>query len=106
MKVNMDAQRETIAASTADHILRIWRDFKVAQNKVLELLANNKAFCDFVDSLRADQVPRLDEIVIISLRNRTSRDVLAKLESGTLHHAINHLDGGAMQLAREPNSVD
>ena len=106
LKVNMDAQLETIADSTADHILRIWRDFKVAHNKVLELSANNKAFRDFVDSLRPDQVPRLDEIVVISLRNGTSQDVLAKLESGTLHQAINHLDGGAMQLARELNSVD
>ena len=106
IKQHMDGQLETIADSSADHILRIWRDFKVAHNKVLELSASHKPFQEFVDSLRPEQLPRLDEIVAITLRDGTVADVKTKLASGTLHRAITRLNDNGMQLARELSSVE
>lgn len=106
IKGHMNGQLETIADSSADHILRIWRDFKVAHNKVLELSASHKPFQEFVDSLRPEQLPRLDELVAITLRRGTLPDVKAKLASGTLHQAMTRLDDDGMQLARELSSIE
>lgn len=106
IKQHMDGQLEEIANSTADHILRIWRDFKIAHNKVLELSAEHKPFQEFVDSLRPAQLPRLDELVSITLRRGTESDVKTMLGKGSLHRAVTRLDDKGMQIAREIDSVE
>jgi hypothetical protein len=106
IKTQIARQLEVLADSTSDRIVDIWRDFKRAHLKVLELAERNTGFKEFVDSARPDQLPRLDEIVGMIAKQEGDQGVMARLANGTLQQAVNKLTPEGLRIARETQSID
>ncbi|MGI9422344.1 MAG: hypothetical protein ACR2PA_04065 [Hyphomicrobiaceae bacterium] len=106
IKEQISQQVEVLSDSTSDRIVDIWRDFKRTHVKVLELTDKNTKFKSFVDVVRPDHLPRLNEIVGLILKRDQETGVIERLNNGTLQRALNRLTGPGLQIARELNSVD
>src|SRR5436190_18763384 len=52
-----------IAEKTADRVLDIWLEFRRAHAKVVELADKQEVFKRFLETVKADDMPKLDEIV-------------------------------------------
>lgn len=102
----LDEQVRDIAVKTADRIVEIWREFRRAHAKVLELAEQNAAFKAFLDTARPEQLPRVDELVGLVAATEGDAGVLARLEDGTLHAAVNTLSDPGMQIARDTRSLE
>ena len=59
----ISAHLNEIGAATADHVVDIWRDFRSAHMQALDLAERNARFKSFLDSLKPQTLPRLDEAV-------------------------------------------
>ena len=95
-----------IAVATADRVLEIWREFKRGHAAVIDLAERNAAFRQYLDTLRPDDLPRLDEIVTIVLASESEAGVLNRLQNGTLSEAVTRLPPAAMEIARDKRSLD
>lgn len=95
-----------IGAATADRVIEIWRDFRSAHAEALGLAERNEKFKSFVDSLKPDALPRLDEVVALVLAAEGEAGLVRRLDDGTLGTAINTLPAPAMEIARETRSID
>ncbi len=102
----LNEQVRDIAATTADRIMDIWREFRRAHAKVLELAEQNAAFKDFIDVARPDQLARIDELVGLIVATEGDPGVLKRLQDGTLTSAVNTLNDPGMEIARDSRSVD
>src|SRR5690606_30180220 len=102
----LDQQVRDISVSTADRIVEIWREFRRAHAKVLELAEHNQPFKAFLDAASPEQLPRIDEVVGIVAAGEGDPGVLKRLEDGTLHDAVNRLTEPGMAIARDTRSVD
>ncbi len=97
---------DEIGAATADHVVDIWRDFRSAHAQALDLAERNPKFKAFLDSLKPQALPRLDEVVSLVLAAEGEAGLLRRLDDGTLNEAVNVLPAPAMEIARETRSVD
>ena len=95
-----------IGAKTADQVLEIWGQFRRAHAKVLDLAERNPPFRRFVESVKADGLGRLDEVVGLLLPAEGEAGVLKRLDDGTLNEAVNIMPAAAMEIARDTRSVD
>jgi hypothetical protein len=95
-----------IADNTAERVVQIWLDFRRAHAKVLELAERNADFKQLLDTLRPDDLPRLDEIVALVLASEGEPGVLRRLADGTLHRAVSALPPAALDIAREARSLE
>ncbi len=95
-----------IGAKTADRIVDIWRDFRRAHAKVLELAEKNEAFRRFVDNVRPENLPRLDEVVGLVLASEGEAAILKRLDDGTLHEAVERMAPVTMEIARDTRSLN
>lgn len=95
-----------IGANAAAHIIDIWQDFRLAHAKALELAESNDRFKDFLNGLKPEALPRLDEVVALVLPAEGVGGVLKRLTDGTLNEAINVMPAPAMDIARETRSID
>src|SRR5690606_28266239 len=59
----LEEQVRDISVSTADRVVEIWREFRRAHAKVLELAEQNPSFRAFLDAASPEQLPRIDELV-------------------------------------------
>jgi len=97
---------QEIGAATADRVIDIWRDFRSAHAQALGLAERNEKFKAFVDGLAPTTLPRLDEVVALTLASEGEAGLLRRLDDGTLATAINTLPPPAMDIARETRSID
>lgn len=97
---------DEIGAATADRVIEIWRDFRSAHAEALSLAERNPKFKAFVDSLPPGALPRLDEVVALTLAAEGEAGLLRRLDDGTLGTAVNTLPAPAMDIARETRSID
>lgn len=95
-----------IGTRAADRIIEIWREFRRAHAKVLDLAEQNAAFRSYLDSLKPESVPRLDEVVALVLASEGEGAVLQRLQNGTLHEAVTALPPEALLIARETRSLE
>jgi len=95
-----------LATKTADRIIDIWRDFRRAHAKVLELAESNSGFKAFIDAARPDQLAKIDELVGVISAGEGDSGVLKRLQDGTLNTAVNTLTDPGMEIVRETRSVD
>lgn len=95
-----------IADNTAERVVQIWLDFRRAHAKVLELAERDADFKQLLDTLRPDDLPRLDEIVALVLASEGEAGVLRRLSDGTLHRAVSALPPVALDIAREARSLE
>ena len=106
IKNQISLQMEALAEATSERIVDIWRDFRRAHAKVVELAASNPEFKRFLDLAEPNQLPRLDEIVSLIIKRSGDQGLTERLASGTLQRAVNTLSDEGMQIAREQGSVD
>ncbi len=97
---------DEIGAATADHVIDIWRDFRSAHAQALDLAERNPKFKAFLDSIKPQTLPRLDEVVSLVLAAEGEAGLVRRLGDGTLNEAVNVLPAPAMEIARETRSVD
>ncbi len=97
---------DEIGTATADAVVNIWRDFRSAHAQALDLAERNPKFKAFLDSLKPQALPRLDEVVSLVLAAEGEAGLLRRLDDGTLNEAVNVLPAPAMEIARETRSVD
>jgi hypothetical protein len=95
-----------ISAGTAARVVDIWIEFRRVHAKVLELAERNDAFKRFLDQLKGDDLPQLDEIIGLILASEGETGVLKRLEDGTLHQAVTALPGEALEIARASRSLE
>jgi hypothetical protein len=95
-----------IAEKTAQRVVEIWLEFRRAHAKVVELADRQEDFKRFLGSVKAGDLPRLDEIVGIVLASEGEAGVLKRLANGTLHRAVTSLPPAAMDIAREAGSLE
>lgn len=97
---------QEIGSATADRVIEIWRDFRSAHSEALGLAERNPKFKAFLDALSPSALPRLDEVVALTLASEGEPGLLRRLDDGTLNTAINTLPAPAMEIARETRSID
>lgn len=97
---------EDIARGTADQILAIWRTFKSAHTKALNLADRKPEFRRFLDGLRPGQLAKMDEIVSVVLESEGEPGILKRLSDGTLETAVNRLPDDALAIVRETRSLE
>jgi hypothetical protein len=95
-----------IAAKTAERVVEIWLDFRRAHAKVVELAGRQPDFQRFLDTVKADDMPRVDEIVDLVLAGEGEAGVARRLVDGTLHRAVTSLPAAALEIARESRSLE
>jgi hypothetical protein len=88
-----------IAAQTSERIVGIWKSFKSAHTKVLELAENDAAFREFVDTVGEGKLQRLDEVVALILPREGTNGVGKALRDGRLHTAVTQLGDTALTIA-------
>lgn len=95
-----------IAAKSADRVLEIWRSFRNAHQKALEIAAGSEGFRKFLDTVKPEQLSRLDEVVALVLAAEGEAGVLARLGDGTLNEAVRFLPESSMTIARDTRSLE
>lgn len=100
------AHLHEIAAKAADRVMEIWHGFRNAHQKALEIAAKNDAFRAFLDTVKPEQLARLDEVVALALAADGEAGVLRRLGDGTLNEAVRFLPEPAMTIARDTRSID
>jgi len=95
-----------IAAKTADRVVEIWRGFRNAHQKALEIAERNDGFRKFLDTVPPDRLARLDEIVALAYAEGGEKGLLRRLDDGTLNEAVRFMPEPAMTIARDTRSID
>lgn len=102
----INAHLHEIATKTADRVVEIWRTFRSAHQKALDIAEKNEGFRSFLDTVKPTQLARLDEVVGLVLASNGEAGVLKRLQDGTLNEAVRFLPEPAMTIARDTRSVD
>lgn len=100
------AHLNEIAAKAADRVVEIWRSFRNAHQKALDIAERDDGFRRFLDTIKPDQLARLDEVVALVLAKDGEPGVLKRLGDGTLGEAVRFLPEPAMTIARDTRSID
>jgi hypothetical protein len=95
-----------IAAKSAERIAGIWQDFRRAHARALSLAERNEGFREFLDTVKPDQLARLDEVTALIFNAGGEAGVLGALKTGSLNEAVRFLPEPAMTIARDMKSVD
>jgi hypothetical protein len=95
-----------IGSRTADRIIDIWREFRSAHAKVLELAERNAEFKAFVDNVAPANLARLDEIVALQLAAGDEARLLARVADGSLAEAVQKWPVGVLEIARDQRSLE
>ena len=106
MKEQISENLKDIASKTADRVVEVWLDFRRAHAKVLELADKSPPFKTFLESLKPEALPRLDEIVALILATEGEPGILKRLQDGTLNTAVNVMSPAAFEIAREKKSIE
>ncbi|MFN3746162.1 MAG: hypothetical protein ACK4TL_15790 [Hyphomicrobiaceae bacterium] len=95
-----------IAGTAADRVTEIWREFRRAHAKVLELAEKDDRFRQFLDTVTPAKLPRLDEVVALVLAGEGEPALTRRLNDGTLHRAIETMPAEAITIARDTRSLE
>ena len=88
MKEQIGENLKEIAAKTADRVIDVWQEFRRAHAKVLQLSDKEPEFKKFIEDLKPETLPRLDEIVSILSTSEGEAGVLKRLADGSLNVAV------------------
>ncbi|WP_072396487.1 hypothetical protein [Hyphomicrobium sp. CS1GBMeth3] len=102
----INAHLNEIAAKAAERVIEIWRSFQNAHQKALDLAQRDEAFRRFLDTVKPEQLARLDEVVALILAKDGEAGVLKRLGDGALNEAVRFLPEPAMMIARDTRSID
>lgn len=102
----INAHLHEIASKAADRVMEIWRGFRSAHQKALDIAEKDASFRTFLDSVKPEQLARLDEVVALVLASDGEAGVLKRLKDGSLNEAVRFLPEPAMTIARDTRSID
>lgn len=95
-----------IARNASDRIVDIWKEYRAAHALVLDLAERRPEFRGFLDRVRPDVLPRVDEVTALLLPAEGEAGVMRRLTDGTLDQAVNKLPEPAMEIARQTRSLE
>ena len=95
-----------IGKRTAERVIDIWREFRSAHAKVLELAERNQQFKGFVDTVSPSNLAQLDEIVALQLAAGDEARLLARVSDGSLAEAVQTWPAGVLEIARDRRSLE
>ena len=95
-----------ISSKTADRVVEIWLEFRRAHAKVVELADRVEVFKRFLDTVKSDDLAKLDEVVALVMASEGEAGIIRRLDNGTLHRAVSGLPTGAIEIARETQSLE
>lgn len=102
----IEAHVKEIGKRTADRVIDIWREFRSAHVKVLELAESNAEFKTFIDSIAPSNLARLDEIVALQLTSGGEARLLSRIADGSLAEAVQKWPPGVLEIARDRRSLE
>lgn len=102
----IQAHVQQIGQSAADRVISVWHEFRAAHLKALDLADRNENFRSFLDTLSADRLGRLDEVLSLVLADEGEPGVLKRLDNGTLNEAVSRIPDSAVQIARATRSLE
>lgn len=95
-----------IAAKSAERVIEVWHDYKRAHSKALELAEGNDTFKSYLNNLKPDRIPRLDEVMSLVMASEGEGAILKRLGDGSLDEAVSRLPQKGMEIARETRSLE
>lgn len=95
-----------IARHASDRIVEIWKEYRAAHAMVLDLAERQPDFRSFLDRVRPESLPRIDEVTALLLSEEGEAGVMRRLSDGTLDLAVNKLPEPAMEIARQSRSLE
>lgn len=102
----LDMHLKDIGVTASERILGVWREFKQAHTKVVELTERHGAFRQFMDTVDRDRLPRADRVVSLVLEREGEEGVLARLDNGTLDEAVKRMPDEALAIAADTRSLE
>ncbi len=105
IEAQIQAHTLEIASATGDRVIEIWRDFKRAHTKVVDLTERHEGFRAYTETLQPADLPRLDEVVGLALASEGEAALLRRLADGTLAEAVTRLSEPGMEIARQTRSL-
>jgi len=105
IKQQMNDHMKEIAQAAADQVVQVWQSFRRAHALVLQIADQNSAFKAFLDGVKPEALPRLDEIVSILVTSEGEGSILKRLQNGSLNAAVHLMPEKGMEIARDLKSV-
>ncbi len=105
LKEQMNDHVNEIAQAAADQVIEVWQSFRRAHDLVLRLADQNGAFRAFLDGVKPEALPRLDEVVSILMTSEGETSILKRLQDGSLNSAVHLMPQQGMEIARDLKSI-
>ncbi len=101
----MNEHVKEIASAAADHVIDVWQTFKRAHALVLRIADENGEFRKFLDGVKPEALPRLDEVVALLVASEGEGAILKRLQDGSLNAAVHLMPDKGIDIARDTKSV-
>lgn len=101
----MNEHVKEIAQAAADQVIEVWQSFRRAHALVLRIADQNGEFRKFLDGVKPDALPRLDEVVSILVSSEGEGSILRSLGDGSLNSAVHLMPEKGLEIARDLKSV-
>ena len=101
----MNDHVKEIAEAAADQVIEVWQSFRRAHALVLRLAEQNGEFRAFLDGVKPEALPRLDEVVSILMASEGEGAILKRLQDGSLNAAVHLMPEKGMEIARDLKSI-
>jgi hypothetical protein len=101
----MNDHVKDIASAAADHVIEVWQTFRRAHALVLQIAEQNGEFRKFLDGVKPEALPRLDEVVALLVASEGQGSILKRLQDGSLNMAVHQMPANGLAIARDTKSV-
>lgn len=101
----MNDHVKEIAQAAADQVIEVWQSFRRAHDLVLRIADQNGEFRVFLDGVKPDALPRLDEVVSILVASEGETSIIRRLHDGSLNTAVHLMPEKGLEIARDLKSV-
>jgi hypothetical protein len=101
----MNDHVKDIASAAADHVIEVWQTFRRAHALVLQIAEQNGEFRKFLDGVKPEALPRLDEVVSLLVASEGQGSILKRLQDGSLNMAVHQMPANGLAIARDTKSV-
>ncbi|WP_156150661.1 hypothetical protein [Hyphomicrobium sp. 99] len=105
LREQMNEHVAEIANAAADNVINVWQTFRRAHALVLRVADENGEFRKFLDGVKPDALPRLDEVVSILVASEGEPAILSRLKDGSLNSAVHLMPDKGLEIARDLKSI-
>jgi hypothetical protein len=101
----MNEHVKEIAGAAADNVITVWENFRRAHALVLRIADANPEFKSFLDGVKPEAIPTLDEVVSIVVGSEGEAAIMSRLKNGSLNVAVHQMQDKGLEIARETKSI-